>query len=100
MTFSRLSNFFFVFVAATGLMAAKTIRVPSDYPNLQAAHDAANPGDTIVITVDTPGALISKPLTIQGTGAAAISQAVGTFGGATYGIGLTRRATGTLISNV
>jgi hypothetical protein len=105
---THLSLCLLALAASAGLLRANTIRVPKDYPNLQAAHDAAAPGDTIIITDDTPGALLSKPLTIRGTGGAAVSSALGTgsasgfpnFGGNTYGIGLTSGASGTLIHNV
>ncbi len=59
--------------AAANLLVAKTLKVgPNGYATLQAAHDAAAVGDTIVITDDTPGANIKKRLTIQGTGGASV----------------------------
>ena len=48
---------------------AATINVPGDYPTIQAAVAAANPGDTILVAAGTyavSGANINKALTLQG----------------------------------
>ena len=48
---------------------AATINVPGDYPTIQAAVAAANPGDTIQVAPGTyavSGANINKALTLQG----------------------------------
>jgi hypothetical protein len=53
--------------AALTLPAAAQIHVPDDYPNLQAAIDAAAPGDVIVVSSNTDlPVVIDKPLTIIG----------------------------------
>jgi len=45
--------------------AAAPLKV-SDYGDLQTAIDAAKEGDTILVDIDTPGAILEKRLTIRG----------------------------------
>lgn len=116
---SRLPGLILI-AALAGSLGAATLRVGNNgYATLQAAHDAASPGDRIVITEDTPGATLSKPLSIQGTGGATVgcitvgdacssSAACAIFGAPdannasvhTAGLVLKAAASGTLIRNV
>ena len=59
---------------------AATINVPTDFPTVQAAVNAANPGDTVNIAagIYTEQVIINKNLTLSGTGNPII-QAPGTI---------------------
>ena len=56
-----------IFPSAT----AATINVPGDYPTIQAAVNAALPGDTIIVAAGTYNEMVSinKPLTLLGANA-------------------------------
>lgn len=49
----------------TMVRAGAPLRV-SDHGDLQAAIDAAFPGETVLVDIDTPGAVLDKKLTIKG----------------------------------
>lgn len=62
MNFRNIRNFawvwdvatvFVVLVALGGSAFAGTIRVPTDYPTIQAAIDAAQPGDQVLVASGT-----------------------------------------------
>ena len=62
-----------VCVLAAATASADTIHVPADHPSIQAAIDAASPGDEIVIAAGTyavaaPHALLPGGLTFRGVG--------------------------------
>jgi parallel beta-helix repeat protein len=68
--------------------AGATIRVPADYPTIQAAVDAASPGDTVSIAAGTfiERVTIDKNLTVTGAGAdSAIIQAPASLVGGPFG---------------
>ena len=52
---------------ATAIASAATIYVPDDYPTIQAAVDAANAGDTIIVRDGTyiENVNVNKQLTIR-----------------------------------
>lgn len=45
---------------------AAEIHVPGDHPTLQAAIDAASPGDVILVSINSDPVVVDKPLTILG----------------------------------
>lgn len=59
-----------LFFVLAALAWGATLRVPQDYPTIQAAVDAAYPGDEIVISPGTyeGGLFIDKDLTLRGEG--------------------------------
>ncbi len=60
-------------IAAAGAVHAETIHVPKDYATIQAAIDAAMPGDEIVIAPGTYNEaidLLGKPIALIGSGGA------------------------------
>ena len=63
---------FVLLVIALPAASQQTIYVPDDYPTIQAAIDAAQPGDTVSIEVGeyTENLLIDKPLRLVGSGRA------------------------------
>ena len=68
----------FSLIPAAPVMAA-TINVPGDHATIQAAVDAANPGDTIVVDSGTydEQVVIDKSLTLQGAGDTTVIQPAG-----------------------
>ena len=97
----------FVFGLALGAFATahagNTLRVPGDYPTIQAAVDAADPGDTIRVGPgEFAGATITKPLELKGSGAATrIVSGVWFQGGAAFDTSffIEPQASGTVISH-
>lgn len=71
------------FLSLSSLFAANTIRVPDDYSTIQAAINAASPGDTISVSEGTyPESLtVDKDLTIEGAGAQKTFLNLSTSGG-------------------
>jgi hypothetical protein len=68
---SALSAVFTVFVSASA--HAATLRVPAQYPTIQAAVDAAAPGDRIRVSRGRYcGATLTKPVRLEGHGRARI----------------------------
>jgi parallel beta-helix repeat protein len=63
----------FMPLASASVHAASTIVVPRDYPTIQAAVDAAAPGDTILVKAGTytEEVVISKDLDLKGAGVGA-----------------------------
>lgn len=52
---------------AGAIFAQTTIHVPQNFPNIQAAIDAANPGDTILVAEGRwCGAILNKPVNLVG----------------------------------
>jgi parallel beta-helix repeat protein len=53
MSVSRIANLNLVplgaFIFSVSALTAATLRVPADFPNIQAAVDAAHPGDTVLV---------------------------------------------------
>src|SRR3954469_4548330 len=59
-----------VSVAAAQISVAATLNVPGSYPTIQAAVNAANPGDTIAVAAGTyaENVLFNKRLLVVGAG--------------------------------
>ena len=87
--------------STTTVQAAVQLKV-SDFENLQAAIDAARDGDTIVVDVDTPGAVVDKMLIIRGTpGRGTGGVITGTMlGGVSTGLVLASDASGSELINL
>jgi hypothetical protein len=80
----------------------RTIRVPQDFANIQAAIDGAKPGDTILVSSGRwCGAIITKPVNLLGDHDTAITSCPSNFGPANQKRGFLVRtaATGTTIRN-
>lgn len=76
-----------------------TLVVPNDYPTIQAAINAANPGDTIVVRAGTyeENLNITKSVTISGTGVDSVILQPKVTG---YGIGIYGAANNVTIENI
>ena len=103
--FSILAVVILFVISAMTVHAAPPLKV-SDFGDLQAAIDAAREGDTIVVDVDTPGALVNKRLIIRGVdGKGAGGLISGTRLGPKYhaastGLVLSSTASGTELTNL
>ncbi len=75
--FFKLGFLIALLLGASAVFAQVIINVPGDQPTIQAAINAANPGDNILIANDTyvPGSTINvnKSLTISGISEAGVS---------------------------
>ncbi|QAA76238.1 MAG: hypothetical protein BIP78_0472 [Candidatus Bipolaricaulis sibiricus] len=84
-------------VSMTGLAA--TINVPGDYPTIQAAISAAEPGDTIIVAAGTyiENLNITKAVTISGVGKDLVILQPKSAG---YGIGVSGAGNNVTIENI
>src|SRR5690242_9595375 len=71
-----------------GAASAATRRVPQDYATIQAAVDAAKPGDHVRVAAGSwCGATVNKPLRLQGSHAVIVGCAAPTLDGGPLRVG-------------